>query len=96
MAGKYAAELALDGVSGKMVAFVRKSGEYGVDLTCVDADLVANEIKRVPRDFIDSENSYITQKGIDYVLPLIQGEKNVKYVMGMPHHFEIEDYLCTK
>ncbi len=95
LAGRYAVELALSR-SGKMVAFERKSGEYGIDVTSVDAYRVANKIKHVPRDFIDFKNSFITQKGVDYALPLIKGEKNVKYVMGMPHHFEIEEYLCTK
>ena len=96
LAGYSAVDLALSGENGKMVAFERKSGEYGVNVISVDADLVANKIKHVPRDFIDFKNSFITEKGVDYVLPLIKGEKNVKYVMGMPHHFEIEDYLCTK
>lgn len=94
--GKRAVEVALMGQSGKMVAFKRKAGEYAVEIDLVDATIVANAIKHVPAEFIDNEHKTVTEKCIEYIAPLIMGETRVKYVMGLPHHFDLEGYLCTK
>ena len=94
--GKHAVDLALLGLSGIMASFERKKGEYGVDVLYAPAHLVANRIKHVPKDFINAHQNFVTEKCIEYVSPLIMGEMKVKYVMGMPHHFDLEEYLCTK
>ncbi len=87
--GKSSVNMALDGLSGKMAAFVRRAGEYGVDITSVDAYLVANKIKYVPKDFINSENNFVTERCVDYLAPLILGEKKVQFKKGIPNYFEL-------
>ncbi len=88
--GQMAVKLACLKNSGKMASFVRTQGEYSVKVEMVDASLTANAIKRVPRDFINKDGNFITDKCIEYISPLIQGEMDIKYVMGLPQHFEIE------
>ena len=87
--GKAAAELAISGKSGKMPAFVRKSGEYGVDIVDVDAYLVANKIKRVPKEFINVSGNFVTDKCIEYLAPLILGERIIQLDGGLPRHLKL-------
>ena len=89
--GKRAVMLACAENSGKMAAFVRAQGEYSVSVDMVDASLVANAIKCVPRDYINKEGNFITDKCVEYISPLIKGEMNIKYEMGLPRHFEMPD-----
>ena len=94
--GKAAVELATSGYTGKMLSFTRRGGDYGVDVTHVDASLVANKIKHVPRNFINSQGNFITKEGVDYITPLTCGGINLEYKMGIPHFFRIEGELCTR
>ena len=87
--GERSVELALGGKSGKMTAFVRMSGEYRVDITEVEAYLVANKTKYVPTDFINSEGNFVTDKCISYLSPLILGERDARFEFGMPKHFRL-------
>ena len=87
--GYGAVELAIEGKSGKMAAFKRKLGTYGVDIVDVDAYLVANKTKYVPDEFINAERNFMTQECIDYMLPLIQGEKIIELDGGLPRHFKL-------
>lgn len=87
--GKASAELALEGKSGKMSAFVRRVGEYGVDIICVDAYLVANKIKRVPKEFINEEGNFVTDKCEKYLAPLILGERKIQLDGGLPRHLRL-------
>ena len=88
--GKSAVMLADIENSGKMASFVRSQGEYSVSVDMVEASRVANQIKRVPLDFINKDGNFITDKCIEYISPLIMGEMDIKYAMGLPKHFEIE------
>ena len=83
-------KMALSGESGKMSAFVRRDGEYGVDVIGVDAHLVANKIKCVPREFISRDENFVTEKAIEYLSPLIIGESNACYDRGVPCHFKLK------
>lgn len=94
--GKGAVSHALSGQGGKMVAFKRCAGAYGVDIIAVDASLVANKIKHVPREYISYKDKFVTDKCIEYITPLIQGEVDIKYVMGMPNHFDLGERSCIK
>ena len=85
--GEFASSLVGAEFNGSMVAMVRKAGDvYGVDFTCVPASEVANRVKKVPVDFINDEQNFVTQRCIDYVSPLIVGEIDLEYVMGMPKY----------
>ena len=87
--GKSSVEMALSGKSGKMSAFVRHTGTYGVDIVDVDAYSVANKTKYVPRDFINSEGNFVTDKCIEYLSPLISGERKTRQAAGLPCHYRL-------
>ena len=82
--GKSAVMLAETGATGRMPVFVRKNGEYGVIIDSVDISEVANKEKFVPNEYINEEGNNVTKECIDYIAPLILGEKSIKYKNGMP------------
>lgn len=86
--GKSAVDIALSGQSGVMAAFARKEGdEYSVCVTPVDVNRVANGIKKVPAEYINSDGNGVTEECIKYLLPLIAGECDAKYENGIQKHF---------
>lgn len=85
--GKRAVYMATHGMSGKMASFARKSGAYGVEIVGVDVDSVANMVKKVPADFLDSGDGFVTKKCIDYLSPLVKGEIGLEYYRGLPNYF---------
>lgn len=92
LAGKTAVESAVDGDSGKMVAFERTyvDGRYVCGVKLVDLRDVANEEKKIPAEWITSGGNDITRDFIDYALPLIQGEPTRKLVNSMPRYTQLK------
>ncbi len=89
--GKRAVELATSGKSGVMLIFVRgASEEYEIEISCVPVEMVANKVKYVPRSFINIEGNNVTKECIDYISPLILGEKQIKYENGVPVHIRLK------
>jgi len=86
LAGKSAVEHALSGGTGKMVIFVRKSenGKYKCDIDYEDLSICANTERKIPREWITKEGTYVTREFIDYVLPLIQGDNSRKQENSLP------------
>lgn len=82
--GKSAVELAEAGATGRMPIFVRKDGKYGVTIDSVDISKAANKEKFVPKEYINEEGNNVTKECIEYISPLILGEKAIKYENGMP------------
>lgn len=89
-AGKYAVKRALLGENGKMVSLVRANNNYRISFDMVDASLVANGVKRVPSEFINEEGNYVTDACIEYLMPLIRGERKIAYKDGLPVHFVLD------
>ena len=88
--GKYAVECAKNGLSGKTVVFKRKNtADYQIELTYEDVTKIANQVKFVPQDFINHKGNNITDKCMEYIAPLIRGERSIKYENGLPVHFKI-------
>ena len=85
--GKRAVYMAAHGVSGKMVAFARKTGAYGVTAVGVDLCKVANKVKKVPKAFLDSKRAFVTKECIEYISPLVKGEIGLEYYGGLPNYF---------
>ena len=85
--GKEAVRLSINGYSGFMPAFVRNEGEYKIKIKPICVDLVANNVKKVPREYINREGNNVTSACIEDLTPLILGEKNIEYETGMPSHF---------
>ena len=76
---------AIEGETGKMIGFTRVPGEeYRVDYVAEDVNLICNQEKTVPLEWITGNGSDIGQEFIDYALPLIQGEVKVPVKDGLP------------
>ena len=84
--GKYAVELAVAGKTGVMVTLARS----GNKTVCNSLDLakIANEVQEVPQEYIIDDGSNISEKFLDYVLPLIEGEVHHDYKDGIPVYFD--------
>ncbi len=89
--GKIAVESAIAGESGKMVGFRcdRKNG-YVCHYELFDLEKVANFEKKVPLDWITSDNAYVTQDFVDYCTPLIEGEPQLRYENGLPRFAKLK------
>lgn len=71
--------------TGKMVGIVRKDqAEYDVDYVAIDADKVANFVKAFPSEWILDNYHGITEEGLNYIRPLLQGSPVVIYKDGVP------------
>ena len=79
--GKTALLKALDGETDKMVVMNRTS-EYHIEYELHSIDSIANLVKLVPDEFINSDHDGITDKFIDYAAPLILGESNITFENG--------------
>ena len=82
-AGSKAVKFALNGESGKMVAF-KRTKDYEIEYVAVPLNKVANAEKPVPLSFIGSDGASLNANFKNYALPLIQGENKVRYENGLP------------
>ena len=84
-------QYALEGATGVMATIDRPEGEeYSVTYGTFDISKIANEIRTVPRDYINEAGNGITDKCLAYLKPLIMGEPEVKYELGLPKHVTID------
>jgi 6-phosphofructokinase 1 len=91
MAGKIAFETAEAGVTDKMIAFKREPGAgYKCVPVLVDLVDVANQEKKIPREWINSAGNGLLEPFLDYVTPLIQGETEMEIVDGVPRFAELK------
>ena len=68
-----------------MVAFRRVPGaDYRVDYVTEDVNLICNQEKGVPLEWITKNGSDVGRAFIEYALPLIQGEVEVPLKDGLP------------
>ena len=75
-AGEFGVNAALNGETGKMVSFIRKEttdGTYVMECGLEDVNVICNEEKTVPFEWICNNGSDITEDFIRYARPLIQG-----------------------
>lgn len=71
--------------TGKMVALRRRESEqYDVEYFTIDADQVANYVKHFPTEWILPEYRGITEEGLAYLRPLIEGSPVIMYKDGLP------------
>ena len=83
--GAYGVKAALNGASGKMVAFERLDGDdYQIDYVLKDVNVICNQEKGVPATWITADGSDVTEDFIRYARPLIQGEVTVPTEDGVP------------
>lgn len=89
--GSYAVKAATDGQTGKMVSILRKGADvYEIALNLVDAERAANNVKAVPTEFINERKNGVAPALIEYVSPLILGERVIEYKNGIPVHLTIK------
>ena len=83
--GAYGVKAALNGASGKMVAFERLDGDdYQIDYVLKDVNVICNQEKCVPATWITADGSDVTEDFIRYARPLIQGEVTAPTEDGVP------------
>lgn len=89
--GGAAVKAAFEGDTGKMVVLKRVSDDpYQCSTDLYDVHKISNVEKLVPRDWISEDGTYVTQKFITYVEPLIQAELMPVQVDGIPRHLFLE------
>ena len=88
--GEKAVEYAIQGKTGYMTTIGRTSNEpYECEIETADLDGIANQVKQVPREWINSAGNDVTSEMIDYVKPLVYGEVDIEYKDGVPVYADI-------
>lgn len=73
-AGAYGVKAALDGETGKMVAFERaEQDDYEMRCVLKDVNLICNQEKTVPLEWIIRDGTDVSNEFIRYARPLVQG-----------------------
>jgi 6-phosphofructokinase 1 len=84
-AGQAAVEAALAGEHGVLpVIQISHESPFRWHFANVSLTAVADLEKRVPDPFISEDGMDITQAGLTYLLPLIQGERSAPFSNGLP------------
>jgi len=95
--GKAAVEFALKGKNAVMPTIVRKSSSpYRWTIGEAPLSAIANEEKKVPRNFITQDGFGITPACRRYLLPLIGGEDYPPYAQGLPRYATIKGASVAK
>jgi len=89
--GKAAVELAIKGRNAVMPIIVRKSSRpYRWTIGEAPLSAVANQEKKVPREYITSDGFGITAACRRYLAPLIHGEDYPPYTGGLPAYVRLK------
>ncbi len=95
--GKAAVELALKGRNAVMPVIVRKSSKpYRWSIGEAPLSAIANQEKKLPRDFITADGFGITAACRRYLLPLIAGEGYPPYRNGLPAYVALKGTSVPK
>ncbi len=88
--GVYAVKSALNGKNGVFSTLIRASNHpYSVEYTTCDISVIANQVKHVPRKWINDKGNYVTDEFIEYLTPLVAGDTVVPYINGLPDYLDI-------
>ncbi|HTW37280.1 MAG TPA: 6-phosphofructokinase [Steroidobacteraceae bacterium] len=95
--GKAAVELALSGANAVMPTIVRKSSRpYRWAIGHIPLREVANQERKVPREFIRPDGFGITEACRRYLEPLIAGEDYPPYRDGLPAYVALKGVTVRK
>lgn len=84
-AGIYGVQAALAGETGKMISFKRhKDHPYEMSYKTADVNIICNEEKLVPTEWIINDGSDISDDFITYAAPLVQGDVKLPTKDGLP------------
>lgn len=84
--GAAAANSAVSGTSGCMMAMNRSADKYEITYEAKTIANIANMVKTVPTEYITGDGSNVTDECLEYILPMIQGEAKNYYENGLPVH----------
>ena len=88
--GREAVKAASEGVTRQMMTIERVStNPYKVEISHRDVSEIAKKVKHVNDEYINERGNSVTDECARYLLPLIQGELDVKYANGIPKHIII-------
>ena len=83
--GAYGVKCALDGETGKMIAFKRtEETPYTITYMPEDVNIICNQEKAVPAEWITTDGCDVTDAFIRYAAPLVQGEVTIPKENGIP------------
>ena len=89
--GQFSIALALENKGAVMATIVRDSSEpYQWHIDSVPLAEIANQEKKMPREFIDAEGFFITDACREYLLPLVNGENYPPYQNGIPYYVKLK------
>lgn len=95
--GKAAVEFAVAGKNAVMPAIVRGKGKrYSWRIEEAPLAGVANVERKMPRNYISADGFHISDKGRQYLQPLIQGEDYPSYKNGLPVYTRLKKVLVQK
>lgn len=89
--GIAAVHAAMDGATGQVVCMHRTPGEYAVEYRLSPVDQIADQIKYVPRSWINADGNDVTDEALSYIAPLVQGEPSILTQNGLPIHFRLPE-----
>ena len=88
--GRQAVAAALAGKTGEMVILTRTgNAPYAVEYGTCPIVLVANQEKKIPREWINAEGNDVTEEMLAYLAPLVQGDVQVPSKDGMPDYIPV-------
>ena len=95
--GKKAVEFALAGKNAVMPVIKRLSNKpYKWKIESASLSKVANVERTLPKGYISKDGFTISNKGIDYLTPLIQGEPPLEFKNGIPVVAKLKNVLVKK
>ena len=95
--GAAAVKFALQGKNAIMPTIVRGKGKrYSWSIGEAPLDKVANEEKKMPRNFISRDGFGITEEARNYLQPLIAGESYPGYSKGLPKYVQLKNVPVAK
>lgn len=97
-AGAEAVKAAVSGETDKMVCFERdmSTGHYVCKYKLLPLELAANTEKTVPLEWITNNGTALSDKFIEYALPLIQGDAKAPLEDGLPRFAKLKKVLVEK
>ncbi len=85
--GETGVSLASSGKTGVMVTLKRlSSSPYEIAYEYYDISKIANEVKSVPRNWINEAGNGVTYEMISYLKPLIMGQPSLEFADGLPSY----------
>ena len=90
-AGYMAAQKAMEGMTGMMVTIrVTSRKPYVVEYSQFDIHEIANVERKVPKQWIINDGTYVSDEFLKYARPLIIGELQPHYSGGVPAHITLK------